>query len=125
MAIRNIGNLERLMRLKQRGDITEAEYKAKKDLLMEGVREEAEAEKRIFPEEWVDYKPKRRAVFVVFALLFVGLGFHNFYAGYWIRGLIQFLMTICSGGYLMIISYAWAAFEVIYIKEDAKGVGFN
>ncbi len=59
---------------------------------------------------------KSRTTYQILALLFGGLGIHNFYAGYTGRGIAQLLL--CWTG----ISSIWALIEVFVVSKDAKGV---
>ena len=121
----NIGSLQQLMIQKERGIITEEENEEKKQLLMEDFKQEAKADAKVFSEDWVDYRPKSRIIYILLGIFFIGMGFHNFYAGYWKRGLIQLILSCASLFFLVPIIYGWTLYELCVVKEDADGVPFD
>lgn len=67
---------------------------------------------------------KDRVVYVLLAV-FLGMGIHNFYAGYNNRALIQLLVTLLTcfiGGIPM---WIWGIVEACTVEQDAKGVRFK
>ena len=67
---------------------------------------------------------KDRVVYVLLAV-FLGMGIHNFYAGYNTRGLIQLLVTLLTcfiGGIPM---WIWGIVEACTVEQDANGVRFK
>lgn len=67
---------------------------------------------------------KDRVTYVLLAVL-LGIGVHNFYAGYKTRGLIQLLVSILSCGILWIFMWIWAIIEACTVMQDANGVRFK
>ena len=67
-------------------------------------------------------------VYIVLAFFLGSIGIHNFYAGYWKRGLIQFLCALISP-YMMFLplmfTAIWALMELLFVNKDAKGVFFR
>lgn len=70
---------------------------------------------------------KTRTAYVLIALFLGFLGIHNFYAGYYGRGIAQLLICICSGAYnfLLVILFFWTIFEMFNVKQDSNGNPFN
>lgn len=67
---------------------------------------------------------KDRVVYVLLAV-FLGMGIHNFYAGYNNRALIQLLVTLLTcfiGGIPM---WIWGIVEACTVEQDANGVRFK
>lgn len=60
-----------------------------------------------------------RLIYVLLAWLLGVLGIHNFYAGYWGRGLIQLLGSCCFIGAPVVV--LWVFFEVLFQTTDAYG----
>ena len=67
---------------------------------------------------------KDRVAYVLLAVL-LGLGIHNFYAGYTNRGLIQLLVSILTCGILWFFMWIWAIVEACTVTQDANGVRFK
>lgn len=80
---------------------------------------------------------KSRGVYIILGLLFGGLGFHDFYAGYNGKGAaklaifcIPFLLDVATGfatGFSLIaavINSIWALASICTVTEDAKGNAF-
>ena len=66
---------------------------------------------------------KSRGTFIVLGLLFGGLGIHNFYAGYYAKGLTQ-LLIVLLGSWLIVPLFVvgiWVIIELFQIKKDANG----
>lgn len=68
------------------------------------------------------YEPKNYTAYLLLGIFLGALGVHNFYAGYTRNGVIQLLITICSCGYLGIVSWIWAIVEVCTVKVDANKI---
>lgn len=77
---------------------------------------------------------KTRGTYIILAILFGGLGFHNFYAGHVVSGaiklvlfLITFVMDLSTGFYSafslvwLAIAWFWALVEAFAVKEDIRG----
>ncbi len=67
---------------------------------------------------------KDRVTYVLLAVL-LGIGIHNFYAGYTTRGIIQLLVSILSCGLLWFFMWIWAIIEACTVMQDANGVRFK
>ena len=67
-------------------------------------------------------------IYIILAFFLGCLGIHNFYAGYWKRGLAQLTMTIVSP-YMMFIpllfSAFWATLEIFFVNTSANGCIFS
>ena len=70
---------------------------------------------------------KSRTVYIVLAILFGNVGFHDFYAGYIMRGVIHLGICLLFGATeetlaaAIFISYIWAFVEIFTVKNDVKG----
>lgn len=69
--------------------------------------------------------PKSRFIYIILALFFGWLGLHNFYAGYIIRGLIQFLF----GAFwffvfppVLLVYVPWLILEILLVRRDARKI---
>ena len=67
---------------------------------------------------------KDRVAYVLLAVL-LGLGIHNFYAGYKRNGLIQLLVSLLSCGILWFFMWIWSVIEACTVTQDADGVPFK
>lgn len=67
---------------------------------------------------------KDRVAYVLLAVL-LGIGIHNFYAGYTTRGIIQLLVSILSCGILWFFIWIWSIIEACTVTQDANGVRFK
>jgi TM2 domain-containing membrane protein YozV len=73
---------------------------------------------------------KSRGIFIIIGLLFGCLGFHNFYAGYFGRGFVQFFLSMFGTCLLFlglfpfttIIVAFWAFAEVMIVTTDGEGL---
>ena len=76
----------------------------------------------------IDTNPKSAIWYVVLAWFLGVLGIHNFYAGYFIRGLIQLILTATSwmfGFIPLLITIAWAFLDMLFVNRDADGIPFK
>lgn len=63
-------------------------------------------------------------VYIILAFLLGAIGVHNFYAKYWKRGIVQFLMTIFAPFLLffpLIFTSMWAEAELLFQNRDKDG----
>lgn len=68
---------------------------------------------------------KSRVIYILLALFFGGFGIHDFYAGYYNRGLIKLLLTVLLCAFCgFIVSIIWSVVDIFTIKEDADGYRF-
>jgi len=74
---------------------------------------------------------RNRGVYIILGLLFGGLGFHNFYAGYNEQGAAQLIFGIIAGvisiflpifgGLVALGVMIWAVVDICTVTEDATG----
>ena len=69
--------------------------------------------------------PKSQLIYVVLALFLGAFGVHNFYAERWGRGLIQLLITLCTGFVGSVISSLWALVNIFSIETDGNNRPFE
>lgn len=67
---------------------------------------------------------KDRIAYVLLAVL-LGIGIHNFYAGYKKNGLIQLLVSICTCFIFWPVMWIWSVVEACTVTQDANGVPFK
>lgn len=69
-----------------------------------------------------------RVLYVILALVFGGLGVHNFAAGRYVRGGLQFA-TVCASPFtlfLLLIPLAlWLLLDIVCVTTDGRGRRFN
>ena len=71
---------------------------------------------------------KNGVIYILLAFFFGTIGLHNFYAGYWGRGLSQLCLTIVAPWFLFIpllITSTWALIELLFVGKAAKGQPFS
>ena len=66
---------------------------------------------------------KSRGIYIILGLLLGGLGIHNFYAGYYGRGLAQLLTVLILGWFVigLVIVGVWIIIELFTVTHDAAG----
>ncbi|MBE6448276.1 MAG: TM2 domain-containing protein [Alphaproteobacteria bacterium] len=72
--------------------------------------------------------PKNGVIYIVLAFFLGALGFHNFYAGYWGRGLAQLILTLIAPWFLyipLLFVAFWALLELLFVGKDSKGRSFS
>ena len=75
----------------------------------------------------VETNPKSGFWYVILGWFVGVLGIHNFYAGYFIRGLVQLILTTTSWlfGYIpLLVTIAWVLLDILFINKDSQGVPF-
>lgn len=66
---------------------------------------------------------KSRGIYVILGLFFGLLGVHNFYAGYFGRGVAQLLIVLGTGWFIVgiIVVAIWVIIEFFVVTQDAAG----
>lgn len=66
---------------------------------------------------------RSRGIYIILALFFGLLGIHNFYAGRYARGVIQMLITVILGWFVigLVISGIWAIVDCFTVTTDGGG----
>ena len=75
----------------------------------------------------VNAKAKSSIWYIILAWFFGILGIHNFYAGYYIKGLVQLILTLISWQFMFIplfVVMIWVFLEVLFVNKDAQGIPF-
>ena len=105
-------NLQQLKDMKDKNLITEEIYLSQKKRIAEKILKKD------------DVSAKNSIVYIVLAFCLGAIGIHNFYAGYWKRGLLQLLLTI-SSPYMMFVpllfTSVWALIELLFVNRSADG----
>lgn len=108
-------NMEKLKKMRDEGKLTEEQFEAQTEALYN--KSVASADK--------NRGAKSGVVYILFAWFFGVVGVHNFYAGFWIRGLIQLILTLTSWLFMyipLIFVALWAFGELLFQNRDAKGL---
>ncbi len=107
-------SLETLDKLLAEGKISSAEYEEQKRILFRRtLRESGERE-----------NPKSGVVYILLAFFLGTLGIHNFYAGFWKRGMMQLFLTLTASLFLflpLILTSLWALAELLFKRKSADG----
>lgn len=67
-------------------------------------------------------------IYIILAFFLGAVGVHNFYARYWKRGLIQFLLALLSPFMIfipLIFTSFWAMMELLFVNRGPNGVLFS
>ena len=66
---------------------------------------------------------KSRGIYVILGLFFGLLGVHNFYAGYFGRGVAQLLIVAITGWFVIgiVVVAVWVIIELFVVTQDAAG----
>lgn len=66
---------------------------------------------------------KSRGVYIILALFLGLLGIHNFYAGRFLRGALQFIVTAALGWFVVgiAITFIWALIDMFTVTTDGAG----
>ena len=62
--------------------------------------------------------PRNGIVYIILAFFFGALGFHNFYAGYWGRGLAQLFLSLIAPWFLyipLLFVSVWALIDLLFV----------
>jgi len=73
----------------------------------------------------VSAEPKSRLTFILLGIFLGVFGAHNFYAGYWKRGVGQLCVTLLTFFYGAFISLVWAIVEVCTVEHDSRNIQFS
>lgn len=71
-----------------------------------------------------ELSPVNGIVYILFAFLLGAIGVHNFYAKFWKRGIVQFLMTMFAPFMFfipLIFTSMWAEAELLFQNRDRDG----
>ena len=112
----DINDLEKLAELKEKGIISDEEFKQQKGSILEGVS-----------NQQVKGEAKERIIYILLAIFLGGFGIHNFYAGYTGKGIAQLLITLLLFWLVipLLVVFVWVIIEIITVTKDAKGVPFK
>ena len=73
-------------------------------------------------------KPKNGIVYIILAFFLGTTGIHNFYAGYWGRGLSQLCMSLIAPWFLyipLLFVAIWVLLEMLFVNKSAGGFLFK
>lgn len=113
-------NLEKLIELRDKGVISPEEFEHQKSIMTERILRQAEAGE--------DYRAKSGIIYIVLAWFLGVTGIHNFYAGYFWKGLCQLLLSLTSWLFMFIpllIVAIWVLGELLFVGRDAYGIPFK
>ncbi len=69
-------------------------------------------------------RAKSRLAFILLGIFLGSFGVHNFYAGYWKRGLAQVIVTVGTVFYGSFATWIWALVEVCTVDHDRNNISF-
>ena len=110
-------NPDKLKELKDKGILSEEDFlEHKKNLAFRILHNHKEASAR------------NGVVYILLAFFLGTLGLHNFYAGYFWRGLFQLLLTLFSWAFMFIpllfVAF-WVFLELLFVNKSANGKAFR
>ena len=73
-------------------------------------------------------KPKNGIVYIILAFFLGTTGIHNFYAGYWGRGLSQLCLSLIAPWFLyipLLFVAIWVLLEMLFVNKSAGGFLFK
>lgn len=71
---------------------------------------------------------KSAVIYVLLAYFTCVIGLHNFYAGYYKKGIVQLVLTIVSPFFMfvpLLIVSLWGLGEMLFVNKSANGVTFR
>ena len=89
---------------------------------------EREAQKIITGHRSREIGAKNGIIYVLLAFFACVIGLHNFYAGYYKKGIVQLVLTLISPFMLFIpllIVAVWGMGEMLFVGKSANGVPFS
>ena len=111
-------DLQKLREMRDNGRISVEEFDNDAEILYQKSMREAG-----------DHKVAKNGALYILLAGFLGVtGIHNFYAGYWGRGLIQLCLSLLSWLFLflpLIFVVFWLLGEIFFQNKDAAGNRFN
>lgn len=108
---------EKLQEMKDKHIISEEEFVQQKHRLAARIIRKEEKK-----------SAKNGIVYVVLAFFLGAVGVHNFYARYWKRGFIQFLLALISPFMMfvpLLFTSVWALLELLFVNRGPDGVLFR
>ena len=107
---------DKLQEMRDHGEMGEEEFVAQKKRLAAKVLRNGE-------------KPqaKNGIIYIILAFFLGALGLHNFYAGYWGRGLSQLCLTLIAPWFLyvpLLFVAVWVLLELLFVGKGANGLPF-
>lgn len=73
-------------------------------------------------------KPKNGIIYIVLAFFLGTTGIHNFYAGYWGRGLSQLCLSLIAPWFLyipLLFVAIWVLLELLFVNKSAAHIVFS
>jgi len=68
--------------------------------------------------------PRNGIIYILLAFFFGAIGLHNFYAGYWGRGLSQLCLSLIAPWFLyipLLFVSIWVLLELLFVNKDSHG----
>ncbi len=110
-------NAEQLQQLRDADKIDDATLEKQKKRLADKVLHGLPAPKQ-----------KNGVIYVVLAFFLGTTGLHNFYAGYWGRGLAQLCLTLIAPWFLyipLLFVSVWVLLELLFVSKSAHEIPFG
>lgn len=89
---------------------------------------EREAQKIITGHRSREIGVKNGIIYIILAFFLCVIGLHNFYAGYYKKGIIQLMLTLISPFcmYIPLLLVAlWGLGELLFVNKSANGLHFS
>lgn len=66
---------------------------------------------------------RSRGIYIILGLFFGMIGVHNFYAGRFLPGILQLLITLILGWFVigLVITFIWVLIDLFTVKVDGAG----
>lgn len=112
-----MADLEKLQQLRSKGRISEEEYEAEKKRIAGKVLKK-------------DHAPqaKNGITFILLAWFLGTTGVHNFYVGYYWRGISQLALTLLAWLFMyvpLLFVALWVFLELLFVNRSANGLAFK
>ena len=89
---------------------------------------EREAQRIVTGHRSRELGAKSGIIYVLLAFFACVIGLHNFYAGYYKKGIVQIILTVISPFMmfvpLLIVAF-WGMGEMLFVNKSANGVSFR
>lgn len=89
---------------------------------------EREAQKIVTGHRSHEHYQKSGVIYVLLAFFTCVIGLHNFYAGYYKKGIVQLVLTLVSPLFMfvpLLVVALWGMGEMLFVNKSANGVAFS
>ena len=114
----DFADFEKLEELRRQGKLSTEEFAEQKQILF----------RRAMRQSGEHTKPKNGIIYILLAWFLGTLGLHNFYAGYYWRGIFQLALTLVAWMFMfvpLLFVAIWVLLELLFVNRDARGIPFG